>query len=141
MTDVTKKYTNGEITVIWKSGVCSHSANCWKGLSNVFNPKERPWIKPDNASTDEIINQINKCPSGALSYQYNSTVVPQETTEAEFTIVVSENGPLIINGNCNLVDGNGQTIQLTNKSALCRCGASSKKPFCDGSHRKISFTG
>lgn len=62
------KYTNGEVTIIWKPDVCIHSTLCWKGLIEVFNPKERPWIKPDGATTERIIDQIQKCPSGALSY-------------------------------------------------------------------------
>jgi uncharacterized Fe-S cluster protein YjdI len=65
----TLTYNNEEITVVWKPHLCTHSTNCWKGLISVFNPKERPWIKMDGASTQEIISQVEKCPSGALSYQ------------------------------------------------------------------------
>lgn len=64
-------YTNGEITVVWKPKVCQHSTLCWKGLIEVFNPRERPWIKMDGATTDRIIEQVKKCPSGALSYFLN----------------------------------------------------------------------
>ncbi len=66
-----KKYTNGEVTIVWKPNVCTHSTLCWKGLIGVFNPKERPWIKMDGASTERIVEQIKKCPSGALSYYIN----------------------------------------------------------------------
>lgn len=64
----TKEYTNGEVTIVWRAELCTHSANCVKGLPAVFQPKEKPWIKPDDATSEEIINQVNKCPSGALSY-------------------------------------------------------------------------
>jgi uncharacterized Fe-S cluster protein YjdI len=141
MVDVTKKYTNGEITIIWKSGVCSHSANCWKGLASVFNPKERPWINLDGADNDAIINQINQCPSGALSYAYNADNLDNQASNTMVSITITENGPLIIDGNCTLTKANGQQTELNKKTALCRCGASSKKPYCDGSHRNISFTG
>lgn len=67
----TFKYTNGEITVVWKPDVCQHSTLCWKGLIEVFNPRERPWIKMDGAATERIIEQVKKCPSGALSYFEN----------------------------------------------------------------------
>ncbi|HEY1871605.1 MAG TPA: (4Fe-4S)-binding protein [Chitinophagaceae bacterium] len=67
-----KEYTNKEITVTWKPEVCQHSAKCWKGLIQVFNPSNRPWINMSNASTERIIEQIKKCPSGALGYYYNS---------------------------------------------------------------------
>lgn len=71
MIQETHQYTNNEITVIWKPNVCIHSTLCWKGLIEVFNPKQRPWIKMDGASTEKIIEQVKKCPSGALSYIYN----------------------------------------------------------------------
>ena len=74
MKDITKKYSNGEITIVWKPAVCIHSTICWRGingLSSVFNPAENPWIKPDGADSSIIINQIKKCPSGALSFFYN----------------------------------------------------------------------
>ena len=63
---VTKEYSNGEVTVIWKSAKCTHSGICVKSLSKVFQPSEHPWIKMDNATTEEIVATVNKCPSGAL---------------------------------------------------------------------------
>ena len=68
MATETLKYSNGEVTVVWKPKSCQHSALCWKGLIEVFNPKVRPWIKMDGASTGRIIKQVKKCPSGALSF-------------------------------------------------------------------------
>lgn len=65
--NITKEYSNGEITVVWQSGKCIHSANCVRNLSAVFQPGTQPWIKIDNASSEEIIATVNKCPSGALS--------------------------------------------------------------------------
>ena len=65
------EYRNGELTVVWKPKTCQHATLCWKGLIEVFNPKERPWIKMDGASTERIIEQVKKCPSGALSYYLN----------------------------------------------------------------------
>jgi uncharacterized Fe-S cluster protein YjdI len=72
--EITKKYTNGELTIVWKPNVCIHSKICWKqatGLPEVFNPMERPWIKMENAGSERIAEQIKKCPSGALSFYYN----------------------------------------------------------------------
>lgn len=62
-----KEYTNGDITVVWQSGKCIHSGNCVKNLSAVFQPKEQPWVKMDNATSEQIIAAVSKCPSGALS--------------------------------------------------------------------------
>jgi uncharacterized Fe-S cluster protein YjdI len=66
-----KEYSNGEVTVIWKPRVCQHAGECVKGSPTVFRPKEKPWISVDQASTDEMIATIKKCPSGALTYRMN----------------------------------------------------------------------
>jgi len=65
------KYTNGEVTVIWKPDVCKHSTICWKNLRSVFDPFKRPWINMDGAATGRIIEQVKQCPSGALSFVMN----------------------------------------------------------------------
>ncbi len=63
----TYEYSNGEVTILWKPDKCIHSGICVKTLPEVYNPDERPWIKPNNATTEQIIDQVAKCPSGALS--------------------------------------------------------------------------
>ncbi|MCB0649549.1 MAG: (4Fe-4S)-binding protein [Saprospiraceae bacterium] len=65
--NITKEYSNGEITVVWQSGKCIHSGNCVRNLPEVFKPKEQPWVKVDAADSEAIINAVAKCPSGALS--------------------------------------------------------------------------
>ncbi len=71
-------YTNGEVTIIWKQDLCTHSRKCWKGLGEVFKPGERPWIDPEGASTEEIIAQVKQCPSGALTSRMNRAAGDQE---------------------------------------------------------------
>lgn len=63
----TMKYSNGEITILWQPKACTHSGICVKSLPKVYDPKARPWIKMDNATTQELLDQVAKCPSGALS--------------------------------------------------------------------------
>jgi uncharacterized Fe-S cluster protein YjdI len=70
--NITKQYTNGEITIVWQSAKCIHSGNCVKNNSDVFRPKEQPWIQPQKSSTEAIKATIQKCPSGALSYFNNA---------------------------------------------------------------------
>ena len=69
--ETTKEYSNGEVTIVWKNELCKHSGICARGLSGVFKPKEKPWINPEGATSEEIVNQVNQCPSGALSFYYN----------------------------------------------------------------------
>ncbi|HEX6848548.1 MAG TPA: (4Fe-4S)-binding protein [Chitinophagaceae bacterium] len=66
------KYTNGEVTVIWQPELCIHSGRCARGLPEVFKPKEKPWIIPEASTTEKIIAQVKRCPSGALSYVMNN---------------------------------------------------------------------
>jgi uncharacterized Fe-S cluster protein YjdI len=66
-----KEYTNEEMTIVWQPKLCTHSAFCARGLPLVFQPKIKPWISPMAASTDEMVTQVRKCPSGALSFFMN----------------------------------------------------------------------
>jgi len=74
MKSVRKEYTNGEVTIVWQNALCIHSGNCVRGLPSVFNSKVTPWINIQGATTEEMINQVKKCPSGALSYYLNNEV-------------------------------------------------------------------
>lgn len=74
MAQKTHHYSNGEITVTWKPANCIHSGICFKGLAGVFDPRRRPWIDMSQATTQQIIEQVKKCPSAALSIENNSPV-------------------------------------------------------------------
>ncbi|MCF6243248.1 MAG: (4Fe-4S)-binding protein [Bacteroidales bacterium] len=69
---IKQEYTNGEITIVWKPGICIHAAECVKTLPKVYQPGSKPWIKIENARSDELKAQIKKCPSNALSYYLNT---------------------------------------------------------------------
>ena len=71
--DVDKKlkYANDDITVVWKPELCKHSGRCVTQLPKVFDLKAHPWINAKGADTQTIIDQVNKCPTGALSIQKN----------------------------------------------------------------------
>jgi uncharacterized Fe-S cluster protein YjdI len=68
MDEPTIRYTNGEITVLWKPNRCIHSGICVRGLPRVFDVKRRPWVDILAATTSEIRDQVDRCPSGALSW-------------------------------------------------------------------------
>ncbi|HQQ82116.1 MAG TPA: (4Fe-4S)-binding protein [Cyclobacteriaceae bacterium] len=142
MKDITKKYSNGEITIVWKPGLCAHSAICFNGLGEVFHPQTLPWITPEHATTGRIIEQIQKCPSGALSYYRNDEAGPGEVqVDAETIVEPVSNGPLLVYGNVSIKDTNGHLTKKNTMTAFCRCGGSGNKPFCDGTHKKIDFKG
>ncbi|HVI49545.1 MAG TPA: (4Fe-4S)-binding protein [Chitinophaga sp.] len=78
MKDIIKKYSNGEVTIVWRPAICQHSEICFHGLPDVFNPKASPWITPEGSTTERIINQVKQCPSGALSFYLNSEAPADE---------------------------------------------------------------
>lgn len=131
-----KEYSNGEVTVIWQPALCIHSERCYKGLPEVFDPSARPWVNAEGASTDRIVVQVNQCPSGALSYRMeNGNSTPQDQAQ-KTSIEAAIDGPLLIEGPISLSGQHGEQQVDKPKVALCRCGHSSNKPFCDGSHKR-----
>ncbi len=142
MKDITKNYSNGEVTIVWKPSLCIHSRNCFNGLGEVFHPQELPWITPQQATTDQIVAQIKKCPSGALSYYINNEEPKSEVPPMpEVLVELAPNGPLMVRGAISIKDATGAVTRKENVTAFCRCGASGNKPYCDGSHKKIGFQG
>jgi uncharacterized Fe-S cluster protein YjdI len=139
-----KEYTNGEVTVVWQPDLCIHSAKCVTGLPDVFDNRRKPWIKPDAATTEAIIAQVNTCPSGALSTYLNS-VQPDSAEKspdvAGIRAVVLKNGPLMVHGEITVCDADGNEVTKGPKTTFCRCGGSANKPFCDGSHKRNGFEG
>ena len=66
---ITKRYSNGEVTVVWQPAKCVHSGVCVRGLPLVFDPRRKPWIELASATSEQIVAQVAKCPSGALSIE------------------------------------------------------------------------
>ncbi|WP_298895855.1 (4Fe-4S)-binding protein [uncultured Psychroserpens sp.] len=136
----TKEYSNGEVTIVWKPEACIHSGICVKGLGAVFQPKERPWIKVDAASTEVLVNQVKACPSGALSYYMNDEQ-NKEAETLETKVEVLEDGPLLVYGTLKVTHKDGSKETKNRTTAFCRCGASRNKPYCDGTHTNEGFKG
>lgn len=140
-----KKYTNGDITVYWRPEKCIHSANCITGSPGIFNAQKRPWINMAEARTDEVIKTVDTCPSRALLYLKNQGIpapdrVKGSVDSAPVKIQILKNGPALISGNFIIRDSDNQQLEIeTEIAAICRCGASKKKPFCDGSHKRIGY--
>jgi uncharacterized Fe-S cluster protein YjdI len=149
-----REYTNGEITVFWKPDLCIHATTCFMKLRKVFDPTKRPWVNMNGASTDEIRAIVDLCPTDALTWKWNRDLTSQEkeglaaapagdervpTPVTEITLL--DNGPALIRGKFKMQRTNGEIIETADQIALCRCGISRNKPFCDGSHHGSGFTG
>ena len=136
---IIKKYSRDELTVIWQPKKCIHAAVCVKELPGVYDPNSKPWIKPENASVEELKAQIDKCPSGALSYEVGNE--KKQTEIMSTKVELMKNGPLLVKGTIEVKSHDG-TIETKEKmAAFCRCGASQNKPYCDGSHKGAGFIG
>ena len=138
---INKSYTNNEVKVFWDAALCIHSANCVNSLNAVFNPKRKPWININGASTEEIINTVSNCPSGALTYKKVSAMQEEQKQNGQFSVKIQVNkgGPYLVKGKVTLIDKDGTETVKEGTIALCRCGGSSNKPYCDGTHKNIEF--
>jgi uncharacterized Fe-S cluster protein YjdI/CDGSH-type Zn-finger protein len=136
---LTKEYATDEIVVEWEPRLCFHSQNCVRSLPQVFDESRRPWVKVDAASADEVEAAVARCPSGAL--RTRRVRVPPRRHEGPTEVRASANGPLLVTGGVRILDSDGAVLFEGERAALCRCGGSSNKPFCDGTHRTNSFEG
>lgn len=141
MAEKIKEYESEELTVVWKPEKCIHSEICFNGLPNVFDPKARPWVNVDGANDQTIKEQVDKCPSGALSYKLKNETYSEDAVEDEQIVEAMKGGPLMVYGNIKVKHHDGSAISKHRVTAFCRCGASSNKPYCDGTHKKIEFDG
>lgn len=134
-----RTYPGDTITVRWQQGRCIHAAACVRSLPGVFDPNARPWVRPDEASTEAVVEAVLACPTGALSFERHDGG-PDEAAPPRCEARVLADGPLVVAGDVILVDGEGETLDRERRLALCRCGASANKPYCDGAHTKADFS-
>ena len=136
-TDPKKRdYKGQKITVHDNRAVCCHSEVCVRTLSAVFDVSKKPWIDPDADDVEKLIETVKKCPSGALSYTVDGKEYKDYDNQPMIT--VSKNGPYFVTG-IELLGENFMDGVSKEHYALCRCGASKIKPFCDGMHAKVGF--
>jgi len=117
--------------------VCAHVGLCTDRLAAVFKYGEEPWIDPDGAPAEAIAEVVRQCPSGALAVTMQARAGGSE--EGPSGITVSRNGPYYVRGGIDLAEARWGEGADPQRYALCRCGASKNKPFCDGSHWAIEF--
>lgn len=131
------RYEGKAITVLDNRRVCAHAGFCTSGLPAVWRGDREPWIDPDGADAEAIKHTIRKCPSGALSYLEDSEAKTAFHKDAE--VQIARDGPYYVRGGIAL-EGVEQADGASSKHyALCRCGQSRNKPFCDGSHWYAGF--
>ena len=133
-----KTYANRDVAVIYDAALCIHARRCVEGAPAVFDPSARPWVQPSRGEVDRIAEVVARCPTGALRYE-RLDGGPPERAPAELTISVEKGGPLYVRGSSLATHAFGAAHSGSTRYALCRCGGSGNKPFCDGTHRTTSF--
>jgi uncharacterized Fe-S cluster protein YjdI len=135
---VLKEYSDEHIVVSWEPVYCIHTANCLNTEPEVFDATRRPWIVLSAATADRVAEAVMKCPTGALHFR-RLDAGQQEPVPPNATVQPRTNGPLFLHGDFKFVNARGEVTREDTRAALCRCGQSQNKPFCDGTHRVIGF--
>jgi CDGSH-type Zn-finger protein/uncharacterized Fe-S cluster protein YjdI len=130
-------FPGSEIDVHWDGRLCIHVGECGYAANSLFDGERDPWCVPDEVSREEVREVCERCPSGALTYTDKSG--ESEQAPAENTATVVYNGPLYLTGDLDIADAAEDMPGTRFRAALCRCGASGNKPFCDNSHLKAGF--
>jgi uncharacterized Fe-S cluster protein YjdI/CDGSH-type Zn-finger protein len=136
--NVERVYANDSIEVTWEPGLCIHFAACIRGSSKAFNPRNRPWVDVNAETPERIAEIVSRCPTGALHAIWKDGH-PSETPPEPATIIPTTDGPLFLHGKIRILDRQGNVVRADTRIALCRCGHSKNKPFCDDSHYEAGF--
>ena len=132
-------YPGDDADVHWDGRLCIHIGECGRADNELFVGGRQPWCQPDRVSADDVAEVVARCPTGALTYSRKDGG-GKETAQAENVVSVMYNGPLYLRGDLE-VDGAADDMKgVQFRAALCRCGRSKNKPFCDNSHEAAGFT-
>ncbi len=118
-------------------GICEHAGFCGNRLTNVWKLMKGD-ATDDSIVRAQVLQMVERCPSGALTYRF-----PDDETDVEpelpVAIGVVDDGPLFVTGRVAVERADGAPFESRHRMTLCRCGASSSKPLCDGTHAKVGF--
>jgi len=133
---VRKVYRGRDVEVSFDLDICIHIGECLRGHPGVFKLERRPWVLPDEAEADQVVEIVERCPSGALLYRRLDGGPQEDQGGARVTAI--RNGPLLVTGDIEVRREDG-TVEKLPRATLCRCGHSQHKPFCDNQHLAVNF--
>ncbi|UCE90161.1 MAG: CDGSH iron-sulfur domain-containing protein [Pseudomonadota bacterium] len=139
MGDKEKAAFSGKLVdVEWDGRLCIHIAECGRAKGELFVGGRKPWGQPDLVSLEEVLDVVARCPSGALTYEVKAQDI-SEQPDKENTVTVTYNGPYFVRGDLEIENSPDDMPGVAMRAALCRCGQSKNKPFCDNSHEDAGF--
>ena len=138
MADRVVKYEGKEFDVTWDGRLCIHVQECGRAHNELFVGGRQPWGQPDAASAGDVTETVPLCPSGAIAFRAHRGGIA-ERPAVDNSVVVTNRGPLYVRGDL-AVEGAAEDMPgVRFRAALCRCGQSKNKPFCDNSHEASGF--
>ncbi len=137
--EIVSVYEGDQLTITYDRRRCIHAAECGRSHSRVFDISKDPWVDPNLDGVEVVARIIQRCPTGALTYQRKDGG-PEERAPAHNSIVISPDGPIYVRGDVKVVGADGAELLSAYRVALCRCGHSKHKPICDRSHVEAQFT-
>lgn len=132
------EYRGKQATVTWDGKLCIHIGECGRAKGDLFVGGRKPWCDPDLSPNADVQEIVQRCPSGALSVEFADGSV-SEVAAATNSIQVSYKGPLFVTGDLAIEGAPTEVPGLKFRAALCRCGQSKNKPYCDNSHESAGF--
>ena len=131
-------YPGEKLQATWDQRLCIHVGECTRAKGELFVSGRDPWGQPDRGDADYVADVVRRCPSGALSYRRSDGGVEEAPVDKN-TVAVCNNGPLYLQGDLRIDGAADDQPGLRFRAALCRCGGSKNKPFCDNTHESIDF--
>lgn len=131
-------YSGESVDVTWDRRLCIHVGECTRATGALFQRGRDPWGQPDLLPAGEVVDVVGRCPTGAI-VAHRKDGGAAEQTPTENTVVVANCGPLYVRGDLRLMGAPDDMPGIATRVALCRCGHSKAKPFCDGAHEDARF--
>jgi len=132
-------YEGAEADVQWDERLCIHVGECGRAEGELFVGGRKPWCQPDVTTVDEAIDVVQRCPTGALvAKPHDGRAV--EGAPLPNTVAVANHGPLYLQGELDIDRADEDMASVRYRAALCRCGHSKSKPFCDNAHEAAGFS-
>lgn len=131
-------YPGQDVDVTWDRRLCIHIGECGRAQGELFVAGRKPWCQPDAISLAVVVDVVERCPTGALTYQVKDGSI-SETAAPANTVRVTYNGPLFVRGELDIQGIPKDMPSVKFRAALCRCGRSQQKPFCDNQHESANF--
>lgn len=133
------EFPGKNVDVHWDGRLCIHVGECGRAENELFAGGRDPWCNPDLVgSVSDVAEVCQRCPTGALTY-IRKDGGANELAPGRNQVVVANDGPLYLSGDLSIEGAAEDMSGVRFRAALCRCGASKNKPFCDNSHREIRF--